>query len=166
MAALAVSGLPTDTFTFLGFPPTRASARSRWFDQVRAAGRTVVFFEAPHRIRQTLEDLVRSVGDVQVAVGRELTKAHEELIRGSASSVLKTLSTPRGEFTVVADVGQLPESEAQTAPADRDIGNAFGELTNSGRFTRRGAITELARRFRLPAREVYAAIERTRNLVK
>ena len=63
LAALAASGLPTDTFLFLGFPPIKAKDRLRWFEEVRLAARTVVFFEAPHRIRATLEQLLALVGD-------------------------------------------------------------------------------------------------------
>jgi 16S rRNA (cytidine1402-2'-O)-methyltransferase len=166
LAALAASGLPTDTFTFLGFPPTRASDRERWFGEMRSAGRTVVFFEAPHRIRRTLQDLLHAVGDHNIVVGRELTKIHEELVRGPISGVLEALSEPRGEYTVVADVGHLTDTVGPMAPADRDVDAEFCELTNVGRRTRRAAISELAKRYRMPAREVYAAIERARSSVK
>src|SRR4051812_43267749 len=107
LAAISVAGLRDQTFTFLGFPPTRLSERSAWLEQVRTAGRTVVFFESPHRIRATLEDLMRSVGDRDVLVARELTKAHEELVRGPITAVLERLVAPQGEFTVVIDVGQM-----------------------------------------------------------
>jgi 16S rRNA (cytidine1402-2'-O)-methyltransferase len=166
LAALAASGFTGDTFTFLGFPPTRSSDRSHWFDELRSSGRTVIFFEAPHRIRQTLEDLSRSVGDCQVAVGRELTKMHEEMVRGPISVVLGSLSEPRGEYTVVINVGQLPDVDAIERPSDSEIHVLFGELTNNQRQTRRGAVTALAKRYRLPAREVYAAIERARDSVE
>jgi 16S rRNA (cytidine1402-2'-O)-methyltransferase len=166
LAALAVSGLPTDTFAFLGFPPVKGSARSRWFDEVRAAGRTVVFFEAPHRIRQTLQELLDALGEVEIALGRELTKAHEELVRGPISVVLGSIAEPRGEYTIVVDVGHITDSGRRQPPGDREIHAAFGELTDYGRLTRRGVVSELARRFRIPAREVYAAIERVRSSVK
>jgi 16S rRNA (cytidine1402-2'-O)-methyltransferase len=166
LAALAASGLPCETFTFLGFPPIRASDRSRWFDELRSAGRTVVFFEAPHRIRQTLEDLIGSVGDCQIAVGRELTKVHEEMVRGPISSVFDSLSTPRGEYTVVVNVGQSTHIRPAERPQDSEIQLMFGELTNNGQLTRRGAVSALAKRYKMPAREVYAAIERARNSVK
>ena len=166
LTALAASGLPTDTFTFLGFPPTRSSDRAKWLDQVRNAGRTVVFFEAPHRILRTLEDLLGAVGDCQVAVGRELTKAHEEMVRGPIGKVLASIPPPRGEYTVVVDIGQSTQIGPAQPPSDALILLEFGELTKSEAQTRRRAITTLARRHRLPAREVYAAIERARNLVK
>jgi 16S rRNA (cytidine1402-2'-O)-methyltransferase len=166
VTALAVSGMPTETFTFLGFPPTRSSDRAEWFDDIRNAGRTVVFFEAPHRIRHTLEDLLAVVGDCEVALGRELTKAHEEMVRGPISVVLGSLGPPRGEYTVVVDIGRLTDMKPFDRPSDSQMYVSFGELTNSGGQTRRGAITMLARRYNLPAKEVYAAIERARKLVK
>ena len=166
LAALAASGLPTDTFTFLGFPPTRSSDRSRWFDALRSAGRTVVFFEAPHRIRETLGDLIAFVGDLDVAIGRELTKVHEEMVRGPISTVLTSLGAPRGEYTVVIDAGQVTEIAVAARPSDSELHHLFGELTNKGSQTRRGAVSALAKRYKLPAREVYAAIERARASVK
>jgi 16S rRNA (cytidine1402-2'-O)-methyltransferase len=165
LAALAASGLPTETFTFLGFPPTGSSARTKWFETLRSAARTVVFFEAPHRIRRTLEDLLAGVGDCAIAMGRELTKAHEEMVRGPISEVLSRLPEPRGEYTVVVDVGHLPESGRPEPPTDQQLHSMLGELTDSGRFTRREAVKALARRFGLSSRDVYSAIERGRNSV-
>ena len=165
LAALAVSGLPTDKFTFLGFPPTRSSDRERWLTEVRSAGRTVVFFEAPHRIRQTLQELVGSVGDCYVVLGRELTKVHEELVRGPISGVLQTLREPRGEYTVVLDVGRLTELQGPDVPGDAQIESEFREMTELDGLTRRAAIAALAKRYRIQAREVYASIERARNSV-
>ena len=166
LAALAASGLPGETFTFLGFPPTRSAERASWFSDLRTAGRTVVFFEAPHRIRQTLEDLLASVGDCLVAVGRELTKAHEEMVRGPISEVLGALRTPRGEYTVVVDIGHVTQHIDSRRPEDAEIWVVFGDMTNNQRLTRRRAITSLARRYNLPARDIYAAIERAKKLVK
>jgi 16S rRNA (cytidine1402-2'-O)-methyltransferase len=159
LTALSASGLPTESFVFLGFPPTRAAARSKWIDEVKTAGRTVVFFEAPHRIQHTLRELLRHVGDVAVAVGRELTKAHEELVRGHISDVVTRLDPPRGEFTVVLSIGQTTDNGAPAGPAPHELGSEFGVMTNIGGLTRRAAISKLARKYGLSAREVYSAIE-------
>src|SRR5919108_1996715 len=72
IAALAAAGLPTETFAFLGFPPTKTKERHAWLDRMRSLGGTVVFFESPHRIRRTLQDVLRTVGDRPVTVAREL----------------------------------------------------------------------------------------------
>src|SRR5580704_1992404 len=94
IAALAVSGLPSDSFTFRGFTPTRLKDQNKWFDRLLAVGGTVVFFEAPHRIRATLQRLLVVAGDCQVVVAREMTKVHEELVRGPISELLKRLDAP------------------------------------------------------------------------
>jgi 16S rRNA (cytidine1402-2'-O)-methyltransferase len=159
LAALAVSGISTDTFLFLGFPPTQSRKRQEWFESVRGAGRPVVFFEAPHRIRRTLQDLRDTVGNQNIALGRELTKRHEELVNGPISVVLERLASPRGEFTIVVDIGHITEDAAAASPSDREIALEFGELTKNDRASRRHAIAELARRHGLPRNRVYAAIE-------
>jgi 16S rRNA (cytidine1402-2'-O)-methyltransferase len=159
MAALAVSGLPTDTFTFLGFPPTRSKPRIEWFDRLRMVGGTVVFFEAPHRIKETLRALQRAVGDCPITVGRELTKAHEELVRGPISSVQNRLSTTLGEFTVVARIERQAGRGEIKPPTGEELVSEFGEMTANSSFSRRGAIAALARRHRMAPNDVYAAIE-------
>jgi 16S rRNA (cytidine1402-2'-O)-methyltransferase len=162
LAALVSSGLPTDAFVFAGFPPPKAAARTAWLEVFRTERRTVVFFEAPHRIRETLADVRRVLGDREIVLGRELTKLHEELVRGPISSVLGRLGEPRGEFTVVLggvsdDVTDQPE---QTT--DNQLLTEFGLLTENG-LSRREAISELASRHRLRSRDVFAAIDRARR---
>src|SRR5438094_2775328 len=76
VTALAASGFPADRFTFLGFPPTRSNDRARWLADLRDAGRTVVFYEAPPRIRDTVEQIIRPVSNCEILLGRGLTKAH------------------------------------------------------------------------------------------
>ncbi len=164
VAALAASGLPADTFTFLGFAPARGSARKTWLAELLAAGRTVVFYEAPHRIRQTLTDLQTALGpDFPIAVVRELTKAHEEWVRGPISAALDRVDLPRGEYTVVLDIGVMTKIIDHGRPADGVVASEFGELTNNKAATRREAIRIVAKRHNISANEVYAAIERAKN---
>jgi 16S rRNA (cytidine1402-2'-O)-methyltransferase len=91
LAALVGSGLPGETFTFLGFVPGRDSERRRWLLAAGAEPRTIVFFEAPHRVRATLEAALELLGDREVVLARELTKLHEEYLRGQITSVLARL---------------------------------------------------------------------------
>jgi 16S rRNA (cytidine1402-2'-O)-methyltransferase len=103
LTILAASGFPAVPFTFLGFPPARTGERSRWYASWAAAPGTKVLFESPFRVVASLREMAAAWGDPVVAVGRELTKLHEEILRGSASSVAALLeSRPgiKGEFAV------------------------------------------------------------------
>jgi len=165
LAALVGSGLSTESVTFLGFPPTRSKDRRAWFDALRSAARTIVFFEAPHRIRTTLHELLSRFGDRPIAVARELTKVHEEFLRGSISDVLTRLEQPRGEFTIVVEIGQMIEYEPAKPPSDEEMADEFGRLTAIQDLSRRQAVQHLARAHGLKARDVYSALERVKNSV-
>jgi len=101
LTALAVSGLPTHQFVYLGFLPRRPGERRRLFGAMAEDGRTAVAFESPHRLRKTLEDLKLVLPERPLALCRELTKIHEEIYRGDAASALAYFAQPRGEFVVV-----------------------------------------------------------------
>jgi 16S rRNA (cytidine1402-2'-O)-methyltransferase len=103
IAALVASGLPTDSFVYLGYLPRKVGDRERLLKQVSSLPYTLIFLEAPHRLHSALEQLQGVLGDRQVAVGRELTKLHEEIFRGSLSQAREhfTENPPRGEFTLI-----------------------------------------------------------------
>ena len=159
LAALAASGLPTETFTFLSFPPTRSKDRKRWFERVKAIRGTIVFFEAPHRIHDTLHEFEREFGDCEVAVGREMTKVHEELVRGPITLVLGRLKEERGEFTVVINISQITENINSAEEISGLIVDSFGEMTKIIGMTRRKAINVVARRHGLTPNRVYEILE-------
>jgi 16S rRNA (cytidine1402-2'-O)-methyltransferase len=103
IAALVASGLPTDSFLYLGYLPRKPGDRQRLLVEVSDLPYTLIFLEAPHRMLASLEDLQDKLGDRQIAVGRELTKLHEEIFRGRLSEARTyfTVHPPRGEFTLV-----------------------------------------------------------------
>lgn len=116
LAALVVSGLPTDRFLFLGFLPRRAGDRRRLLQSVSSESSTLIMFEAPHRLLASLQDLLQVLGDRRLVVCRELTKLHEEIWRGSTSESISSFAErkPRGEFTLVvagAAADEMPDSQ-------------------------------------------------------
>ncbi len=119
ISALVASGLSTDQFTFLGFLPRKPSARRAVLESVRDEPRTLVLYEAPHRLLTCLNDLLAVLGDRQIAVARELTKLHEEWLRGPIAEVRARSAQgagPRGEYTLVV-AGAPPLEEGAGAPA-------------------------------------------------
>jgi len=165
-AALAASGFPTQPFMFLGFPPTRPKDRKEWFELLQRQSSTVVFFEAPHRMRATLTEILAIVGDCGVTVCRELTKVHEELVRGPISTVIETGKIDVGELTVVMDLGHKPKLAEVHRASDQELIEELGQLTNLSKISRRQGIQRLARKHGRTPNEVYAAVERAKRLVK
>jgi 16S rRNA (cytidine1402-2'-O)-methyltransferase len=165
-AALAASGFQTHPFVFLGFPPTRSKDRKNWFQQLASTNTTAVFFESPHRIRRTLQEIVETVGDLPVMVARELTKAHESLVRGHITDALRDPHLETGELTIVLDVGHKPNNKVAVDVSGETLVEELGLLTDNGKLNKRQAIQELARRHGWRPNDVYAAVERTRKLGK
>jgi 16S rRNA (cytidine1402-2'-O)-methyltransferase len=159
MAAVSAAGLQSAQVLFVGFPPSRAKARKDWLEALRAEPRVIVFFEAPHRIRETLTDLQAIFGDRTVAIARELTKAHEELVVRPISVHLEQLAEPRGEFTVVVAAAEIGGDVALEVPPLPDLLHEFGELTKCGCGTRREVVRSLAERYGLSSRDMYRLLE-------
>ncbi|MDP8936889.1 MAG: 16S rRNA (cytidine(1402)-2'-O)-methyltransferase [Actinomycetota bacterium] len=152
MAALVVSGLPTARFCFEGFLPRKGSGRSSRLDALRAESRTMVAFEAPHRVRQTVADLAATLGDErQVAVARELTKQFEEVWRGTLAGAAAHLDErePRGEYVLVV-AGAPPPDE----PDEIEVEEALRARLANG-TDKRTAIAEVSADLSVPKRRVY-----------
>ena len=162
LVAAVGSGFPLNSVTFLGFPPSKAKARTEWLRGLAASPETMVFFEAPHRIGPTLSDLRELLGNRQICVGRELTKVHQEFLVGPADSDTFLAITRKGEFTIVIGPS-LSEATTKPLPSDASIAELFRALAQSGVASgRRATASEVARRLGLTANEVYRALERTK----
>jgi 16S rRNA (cytidine1402-2'-O)-methyltransferase len=162
-AAISAAGINSDGFTFLGFPPIRSKDRKRWFDSLTQAAveRAVVFFEAPHKLRRTLEELANLVNR-PIFVGRELTKLHEELIWALPNDLLARFENPHGEFTLVVPPGS-GAAEAVEQPSDEEIAELVGHITETQHPKSLKEASRLAgERLGLSAKHVYAAVERTK----
>jgi 16S rRNA (cytidine1402-2'-O)-methyltransferase len=163
LTALVAAGEGADGFTFLGFPPPKSEARKRWFRSHALAVSPLVVFEAPHRLLASLRDAEATLGNRPLVVCRELTKLHEELIRGTIASAIAHFEAhePRGEFTLIFE-GDADEAAAHAEPAaltDDEAWSQFGQMIEHG-LSRREAVAALARQTQRPAREVYARVER------
>jgi 16S rRNA (cytidine1402-2'-O)-methyltransferase len=158
LVGLVASGLPTGRFVFEGFLPRKGSGRSERLAAVAAERRTVVLYEAPHRLARTLADLIGACGTTRrVALARELTKLHEEVWRGSLASALERCAEiePRGEYVVVLDGAPEPP-----AADDDAIRSALTEARRDGATTR-DAVAEVASVLGVSRRRVYdLAVER------
>ena len=143
--ALAVSGMPADSFQFLGFLPRRRRERQERLREAAVNSLTMVLFEAPHRLRSTLEDINLVLGERPIAVCRELTKLHEEVFRGTASGALERFEMPQGEFAIVVS-GAEPESPGDTEP-DADAIRRFLAERRSAGIRARDAVDEATVRF-------------------
>ena len=157
VAALVASGLPTGRFVFEGFLPRRGAGRSERLAALAGERRTIVLYEAPHRLARTLADLADALGaDRAVAIARELTKLHEEVWRGTLGGARARADegTPRGEFVLVIAGGPEP-----APPGAEEVAAALRDELASGASTR-DAATTVAERFGVPRRRVYDAATR------
>jgi 16S rRNA (cytidine1402-2'-O)-methyltransferase len=154
IAAMAGSGLPSDSFHFFGFLPAKSGQRTRLLESLREAPETLIFYEAPHRILETLEELDRIAPHRPVVVARELTKVHEEFLRGTPREVLAELSTRatvKGEITLLIGKGEPATAD------DTPVGEAVERLVREG-VARMDAVKAVARQRGLPKREVYRQV--------
>ena len=167
IAALSVAGAPFDRFVFAGFPPVRSKDRKRWFREVAAATTAVVFFEAPHRVRRTIDELAHDLADRPITACRELTKLHEEVLSGRVGDILQQIGEPRGEFTFV--LGPSEAGPPSTTPSDlidieQRVAFELGQTANFGfGMSRRDRLRGVAERLGLKVSEVYQVAERLKN---
>jgi 16S rRNA (cytidine1402-2'-O)-methyltransferase len=151
LAALSASGLPTDSFRFAGFLPHKPGQRVKALQAIAEEHATVIFYDAPHRILESLEAVEQTLGERPVVVARELTKIHEEFLRGTAAQIHAQLAerdSVKGEITLLIGKATAPP------PDDTPLEEAVGALERAG-IARMDAIKQVARRRGLPKREVY-----------
>ena len=152
VAALTASGLPSDRFVFEGFLPAKPKDRRAHLEQLKSESRTLVFYEAPHRLRQTLQDLLMLGGDRAIVLARELTKLHEEFWRGTIAEAVDQYRDrePMGEFTLVLAGAELDP----LILSDEALKAELQTLINQG-ISRSEASRQLAQQTALPRRQIY-----------
>jgi 16S rRNA (cytidine1402-2'-O)-methyltransferase len=163
LSALVASGLPTDSFRFSGFLPAKEGARRTTLEAIRKSPRTQIFYEAPHRIVEALQDVVDLLGpERHVVVAREVTKLHEEFLRGSAEDVLATLKKRgevKGEITLL--IGKSDGTEhGQTN--GKNVGQRVRELMNAESLDEKSALKQVAKEFGVSKSEAYRELQRVK----
>ncbi len=156
VVALAASGLPTEEFLFLGFLPSREGQRRRALAAIADQPRTLVCYEAPHRLLETLTDALEVLGNRPAVIAREVTKLHEEFLRGRLEELISRLARkpPRGEITLLIGPADM-EVGRRAAPEEVSIGERVAELMRKQNLDRKAALKLAARERGLARREAY-----------
>jgi 16S rRNA (cytidine1402-2'-O)-methyltransferase len=168
LAALVASGLPTDSFRFSGFLPAKRGERRAALEAVQNSPRTQVFYEAPHRIVDTLTDVVEVLGEARhVVVAREVTKLHEEFLRGRAGEVLETLKareSVKGEITLL--IGKAEEADARVetgTPARPTVRQRVEQIMAEEKIDEKAALKRVAKERGVSKSEAYREMQRSKS---
>jgi 16S rRNA (cytidine1402-2'-O)-methyltransferase len=160
VTALVASGLPTDSFRFNGFLPAKSGQRTRMLESIRTSPRTQVFYEAPHRVKEVLTDIVEVLGPGRrVVVARELTKIHEEFLRGNAGEILETLNARgeiKGEITLL--IGKAEEGDQ--AGSRVRISERLQQIMSEERMDEKAALKRIAKELGISKSEAYRELQR------
>lgn len=153
LAALAASGMPTEEFLFVGFLPSRASERLKALSELAAPARTLVLYEAPHRLEETLKDALAILGPRPAVIAREVTKRHEEFLRSNLEELLDQVrhQPRRGEMTLLIGPGAGPTHASSALP----LAERVEQIMREGKVDRKAALKQAARERGLTKREAY-----------
>ena len=165
LSALAASGLPTDSFRFHGFLPAKRGERRTALETIRDSASTEVFYEAPHRLMESLHDIAAVLGDSRpVVIAREVTKLHEEFLRGTAAEVLRNIETRgdvKGEITLL--IGKPASSEPQVANAKTTIAARMQQLIAEEQIDEKAALKKVAKEMGVSKSEAYREWQRRKE---
>ncbi len=163
LAALVASGLPTDSFRFSGFLPPKSGQRRQMLESVKSSPRTQVFYEAPHRVKEAVEDVVEILGaDRQLVIAREVTKIHEEFLRGQAGDVLAALNARadiKGEITLL--IGKAEEGQQKVA-AGVNVRQRLQQIMAQEKLDEKAALKRIAKEMGVSKSEAYRELQRSR----
>jgi 16S rRNA (cytidine1402-2'-O)-methyltransferase len=167
VAALSASGRPTDEFTFLGFLPSRKSRRRAFLQELKAEPRTLIFFEAPNRLLESLLDLHEILGERQTTVAREITKLHEEVFFGSLSKAYHHFRTKpvKGEIVLILEKAEAPRVLLDSLKIE-EIEQEVNQMMVASGVRRSEAIRQVAGRWNVPRRELYQLLMSMRSSVR
>jgi len=163
LSALVASGLPTDSFRFSGFLPPKRGQRRQMLESVKASPRTQVFYEAPHRVKEAMEDIVAILGaERQAVIAREVTKIHEEFLRGRAGEILATLNARgdiKGEITLL--IGKA-EGVQQKSAAGLSVRQRLEQIMTAEKLDEKAALKKIAKEMGVSKSEAYRELQRSK----
>lgn len=163
LAALVASGMPTDSFRFSGFLPPKSGQRRKLLETIKDSPRTQIFYEAPHRLIESLEDIVATLGPHRhVVIAREVTKLHEEFVRGQVAEVLENMKTRdevRGEITLL--IGKADEHGAP-AVEQKNVRQRMREMMNAENIDEKDAMKRVAKEMGVSKSEVYRELQKSK----
>jgi len=164
LAALVASGLPTDSFRFSGFLPAKAGQRRQILEDIRESPRTQVFYEAPHRVKEALEDIVEILGRQRhVVIAREVSKIHEEFLRGHAGDILETLKARgdiKGELTLL--IGKMEAGEQKALPSRVSVPQRVAQIIAEENLDEKAALKKVAKEMGMSKSEAYRELQRSK----
>ncbi len=150
--ALIVSGLNTKKFSFYGFLPLNHKLRKNAFEAILKEEKTVILYEAPHKIKKTLEDILINIGDIECVIARELTKIHEEILRGTISELLEKLEDPKGEFILLLDLNGIKNNDEKNVEKTEE--ELYKEYQEKG-MDKKEIIKKIAKEKGVSRNEIY-----------
>jgi 16S rRNA (cytidine1402-2'-O)-methyltransferase len=170
LAALVASGLPTDSFRFSGFLPAKRGLRRSVLESIRLSPRTQVFYETPHRLKEALEDVVEVLGkDRHLVIAREVTKIHEEFLRGHAAEILETLNARgdvRGEITLLIGKAEEAGTGVETGAPSRGSGLSIRlrlqQIMAEEKLDEKAALKKVAKERGISKSEAYRELQRSK----
>jgi 16S rRNA (cytidine1402-2'-O)-methyltransferase len=164
LSALVASGLPTDSFRFSGFLPAKVGQRRQVLESIRESPRTQVFYEAPHRVEEALEDIVEILGgERHVVIAREVSKIHEEFLRGHARDVLETLKARgdiKGEITLL--IGKMEATEQKASPSRVSVRQRVEQVMAEEKLDEKAALKRVAKEMGMSKSEAYRELQRSK----
>ena len=153
--ALIVSGLNTKEFLFLGFLPLNKKNRDNALNKIKKANSTVILYEAPHKLIKTLQDLLKNVGDINCVLAKEITKIHEEFIRGNISNLLEQIQEPKGEYVILLDLNNLEnENDSEDEISQKTVEEQYKIYEAQG-MNKKEIIKQIAKNKNVPKNEIY-----------
>ena len=153
--ALIASGLNTKEFLFLGFLPLNKKNRENALNKIKKSKSTVILYEAPHKLINTLQGLLKNVGDINCVLAREITKIHEEFIRGNISNLLEKIQEPKGEYVILLDLNNLEnENDNETEISQKTVDEQYKIYEAQG-MNKKDIIKQIAKNKNVPKNEIY-----------